>query len=165
MESESMKSYLPWFKALTIALVVIAITNVVELSMYISQMQKVLELTEINHTSKNISKPKELLSSDPIERLLSANFVAYVTFETVGDKTLCIVQNIIKTTSDFSIQVGEEYKSCSFYSKPDTSYGEGAIIAIEDPQGYVRNKMPIYSGRIAALGDIPVVTFLEKYAK
>jgi hypothetical protein len=165
MESENRKSYLPWLKALTIALVVIAITNLVELSMYISQSQKILELTGINYTPKSASKPKELLSSDPIERVLSANFVAYVTFETVGDKTQCIVRNIIKTTTDFPIQIGEEYKSCSFYPKPDTSYGEGAIIAAEDPQGYVRNKMPIYSGRIAALGDIPVATFLNKYAK
>tara|TARA_R110000868_G_scaffold326622_1_gene587633 strand:- start:214 stop:711 length:498 start_codon:yes stop_codon:yes gene_type:complete len=165
MESEGIKSYLPWFKALTISLVVIAITNVVELSIYISQMQKVLELTDINPTPQNTLKPEELFSNDPIERLMSANFVAYVSFEAVGDKTLCIVRNIIKRTPDFSIQVGDEYNSCSFYPKLDTSYGEGAIITAENPQGYLRNKMPIYSGRIAALGDIPITNFLKEYAK
>ncbi len=75
-----------------------------------------------------------------------------------GSKLRAIITEILKKTpgTTFHYEVGQEVPNASLPIRPNTNYGDGALMFFAGSPAMMRQSFAVSNGRISALGDMPL---------
>lgn len=109
-----------------------------------------------------LNKFHELPVDEQIEK---ASAIVLAKYEKAPDGEMkAIIKEFLKKKDGTTIycDVGDEYKSSSFYPEEKVRYGEGVIIFFTGSPASMRMSMTFSGDRIGGLGDMPLVLLREK---
>jgi len=95
----------------------------------------------------------------PVEKqIAAASVVALAKYQKDGDRTKCVVSEILKQAPDtkFYYNVGDEFPQCSHYPKAGEDRGDGQVVFFVGNPAQFRFSSAIRGNRISGLGDMPV---------
>ena len=85
--------------------------------------------------SREVEPPEALFHELPIEeQIKAASVIALASYEPGDDGRMkAVLKEFLKKDPDvtFYYDLGDEYRSSSYYPKPGTSYGDGVVIFFE----------------------------------
>lgn len=108
-------------------------------------------------------KPFHELGID--EQIKQSSVIALARYERASDGQMkAIIKEFLKKDPTVQIyyNVGDEYKSSSYYPREKTSYGDGVVIFFTGSPATMRMSMTYSGNRIGGLGDIPLELFRNK---
>jgi len=75
-----------------------------------------------------------------------------------------IITEILKKdpNTTFYYNIGDEYKSSSYYPRDNTRYGDGVVIFFTGSPANMRMSMSYHGDRIRSLGDLPIELLRKK---
>ncbi|HET7766381.1 MAG TPA: hypothetical protein VFK92_14940 [Burkholderiales bacterium] len=108
-------------------------------------------------------KPFHELGID--EQIKKSSVIALARYERAPDGRMrAIIREFLKKDPNVTIyyNVGDEYKSSSYYPSARKSYGDGIVIFFTGSPATMRMSMTYSGDRIGGLGDIPLELFRNK---
>jgi hypothetical protein len=93
------------------------------------------------------------------EKVKAASVIAIGRYEQGdGSKLRAIITEILKKTpgTAFYYEMGQEVPSASLAIRPNTNYGDGALMFFAGSPAMMRESLAVSNGRISALGDMPL---------
>ena len=117
----------------------------------------------ISHESPKPETPFHELDLE--EQIKRSSVIALARYEASSDgKMKAIIKEFIKKVPGTSIyyNVGDEYKSSSYYPKENTNYGDGIVIFFTGSPAMMRLSITFHGDRIHGLGDLPLELLRNK---
>ena len=101
----------------------------------------------------------------PLEKqITTASVIALARYEKDGDRTKCVISEILKQApgTKFYYNVGDEYRQCSHYPKPNEDRGDGQVMFFLGNPAEFRFSTSFRGDRLTGLGDIPFDLFRKQ---
>jgi len=97
------------------------------------------------------------------EKIRRSSVIVIVEYKADREKLRAIVKEIRKPNPDvkFSYGVGDEYGPVSVTPKPDTQYGDGAVVLLYGSPAKMHESYSVYGSTILGLDEMPLSKFIE----
>lgn len=114
----------------------------------------------LTSSSPDSSRPVlEHFHSLPLEQQVeAASVIAISRYEKDGDRLKCVIAEILKQSpgTKFYYKVGDEFRQCSFYPKPNEYSIDGQIIFFIGSPAQFKYSTSLNNERVTGLGDMPI---------
>ncbi|MHB8729920.1 MAG: hypothetical protein ACYC9K_12935 [Sulfuricaulis sp.] len=99
------------------------------------------------------------------EQIKKSSVIALARYERSSDGRMkAVLKEFLKKEPNVTIyyNIGDEYKTSSYYPKDKTDYGDGVVIFFTGSPATMQMSMTYSGDRIHSLGDIPLELFKKK---